>query len=145
MFKNIINFFFDFKEYEKIICPVCLKNYNEIKFDKNSIYVNKCGHLICSLCNFKKLINNLISRCDLCRSDLSLQRIDSFTCSTCKKFNINSKNFLFKCGHIFCFNCMVNLKLNSNILSIVNLNNTDYLYFCYKCKTYKSVKRLYFC
>ena len=93
MFKSLLSLFSSCKDYEKIQCPVCYRTYIQIKNEKDFMFVNKCGHLLCSDCFINKILNYSLEKCGICRINLELQKIDTFTCSFCKKFNIIEKNY----------------------------------------------------
>lgn len=121
-------------EKSNIKCPICLRNLKELKSEKIQIFANNCGHLYCYEClvSFRQ---NSFKKCSICRLFLNkLTLIVSFYCVKCNKINYNNSIHLQGCGHVYCANCVSDLK---NIYSNRHVN-------CIKCKFSFIFKPIYF-
>lgn len=77
-------------EIEKItladICPICMREPDEIVSDNDPLFKTNCGHIFCGSC-FANLIISDCTDCPMCRTE-----IDPRMC----KFNISTE---YQCLH----------------------------------------------
>lgn len=107
---KIQNFFKNYYNLNKIICPICFEDLNYLKTRNIRLLVTNCGHVVCSCCYSKlNCVNRSIKKCHLCRKlidyFINVNTIN-FCCLNLKYFSNNvSEIYISGCGHLICKDC----------------------------------------
>jgi hypothetical protein len=128
---------------DKQQCIICFDDLLEISKLQIQIFSLFCGHVLCRSCliayNPRAFLRKKIN-CPVCRthSRFTLLRIGSGKCRKClnkiSHLRLSEINLYFlTCGHIFCNECVYNLKSNY----------TNTLKECFICKSNELLFRLF--